>query len=55
MPRVLILLLLAMASPSWAAVERRSMPELSDIALFLVAAFALWFVRRSMRRRFRRD
>lgn len=32
----------------------RSMPELSDIALFLVAAGLIWFVRRSLRARFRK-
>lgn len=36
------------------AVSQRRMPELSDIALFVFAAFALWFVRRALRARFRR-
>lgn len=33
----------------------RTGPEPSDIALFLLAALALWFVRRTLRRRARRD
>lgn len=33
---------------------QRSMPELSDLALFAVAAGGVWFVRRAMRARFRR-
>ena len=32
----------------------RTAPELSDVALFLVAALAVWFVRRRLRDRFRR-
>lgn len=36
-------------------VRTRSMPELSDLALALFAAVAIWFVRRSLRRRHRRD
>lgn len=32
----------------------RSMPELSDFALFAVAAGGVWFVRRAMRARFRK-
>lgn len=32
----------------------RSMPELSDVALFAVAAGGLWFVRSRMRARFRK-
>ena len=30
----------------------RSGPELSDLALFVVAAVAVWLVRRALRRRF---
>ena len=30
----------------------RTGPELSDLALFVVAALAVWFVRRALRRRF---
>ena len=33
----------------------RSMPELSDIALFACAAFAIWFVRNRLRARFRKQ
>ena len=33
----------------------RTGPELSDVALFILAAVALWFVRRALRRRARRD
>ncbi len=33
----------------------RSMPELSDLALAAFAAGAIWFVRRAMRARFRKD
>ena len=34
----------------------RTSPELSDVALFVLAALAVWFVRRSLRKRFgRRD
>ncbi len=33
----------------------RTGPELSDIALFALAAVGVWLVRRAMRRRFRKD
>jgi hypothetical protein len=33
----------------------RTGPELSDIALFVLAAAAVWLVRRSLRRRHRKD
>lgn len=33
----------------------RTSPELSDLALFAVAVFAVWLVRRALRRRFRQD
>jgi hypothetical protein len=33
----------------------RTRPELSDLALFACAAVALWWVRRALRRRFRKD
>ncbi|MEN3749891.1 hypothetical protein TPR58_22150 [Sphingomonas sp. HF-S3] len=51
---------LLIASPALAqgahsgATATRSMPELSDIALFLFAAFSIWFVRRALRARFRK-
>lgn len=37
------------------AIRHRSMPELSDVALAIFAVIAVWFVRRSLRRRHRRD
>ncbi|WP_375392436.1 hypothetical protein [uncultured Sphingomonas sp.] len=36
-------------------VHPRTGPALSDLALFLAAALAVWLVRRALRRRFRRD
>ncbi len=33
-------------------VHRKIGPELSDLALFVVAALGVWLVRRAMRRRF---
>lgn len=33
----------------------RTGPELSDAALFVMAVVAVWFVRRALRRRFRKD
>jgi hypothetical protein len=53
------LLLATLATPAFAGAHSgiagsRSMPELSDIALFAVAAFGVWFVRRALRARFRR-
>ncbi|MBX9731666.1 MAG: hypothetical protein K2X59_10085 [Sphingomonas sp.] len=49
------LLLLAFASPAFAAhtgvVHPRTAPELSDIALFVMAAAGVWVVRRAMRAR----
>jgi ABC-type nickel/cobalt efflux system permease component RcnA len=55
-----LILALLIAAPALAqtahsgATASRSMPELSDIALFVLAAFSIWFVRRALRRRFRR-
>ena len=48
--------LLAQAAHSGVARPRTS-PEWSDLFLFVVAALAVWFVRRSLRARFgkRRD
>lgn len=54
--------LLLLALPALAAGEpphngvasTRSMPELSDLALFACAVAAVWFVRRRLRARFRR-
>jgi len=42
------------ATPHSGVAGSRSMPELSDIALFVVAAFVIWFARRALRARFRR-
>lgn len=54
MIRALPFLLLA-ATPVLAAhsgeVSRRSMPELSDLALAAMAAGGIWFAQRAMRRR----
>lgn len=58
----LALPLLLITAPAFAADEpphtgragTRSMPELSDIALFACAAGGVWFVRRQLRARFRR-
>ncbi len=57
-----VLPLLLIAAPALAADEpphtgvagSRSMPELSDLALFACAVAGVWFVRRSLRARFRR-
>ena len=53
-------LLLMVAAPAFAeepahtgVAGTRTMPELSDVALFAVAAGGLFFVRRAMRARFR--
>lgn len=59
MLRIVLVLLIATpalaAAPHSGVVGTRSMPELSDLALFACAAFALWFVRHRLRARFRRD
>ncbi|WP_448661925.1 hypothetical protein ACG3SL_14705 [Sphingomonas sp. CJ20] len=57
-----LLPLLLIAAPAMAADEpphtgvagSRSMPELSDIALFACAAAGVWFARRRLRARFRK-
>ena len=46
----MILTLLLTVTPA----TGRTAPELSDVALFVVAALAVWFVRRRLRARFRR-
>ncbi|MEH3038116.1 MAG: hypothetical protein PGN23_16740 [Sphingomonas adhaesiva] len=33
-------------------VRARTMPELSDVALFVLAVVAIWLARRALRRRF---
>ena len=54
-----VLPLLLFASPAFAAVpphsgiiQTRSMPELSDIALFAMAVGGVWLVRHLLRKRF---
>ncbi|MEI9851052.1 MAG: hypothetical protein WDN24_09645 [Sphingomonas sp.] len=53
-------LLVTLAAPALAAAPHtgvagsRSMPEFSDLVLFAVAAFGVWFARRALRARFRR-
>lgn len=49
------MLLLAATAPHVAAPRPRTSPELSDLALFAAAVFAVWFVRRALRRRFPQD
>ena len=56
-----IALALLIAAPTLAAAPHsgvagsRSMPELSDLALFACAALVMWLVGRGLRARFRRD
>ncbi|QQV76894.1 hypothetical protein H5J25_16120 [Sphingomonas aliaeris] len=40
------------AQPHSGVIHSRSMPELSDIALFGMAVLGVWIVRRAMRARF---
>lgn len=47
-------LILAVASGHTGVARVRTGPELSDVALFVVAALAVWFVRRALRARFRK-
>ncbi len=54
-------LFLLLATPAFASVpphsgviHTRSMPELSDIALFAMAVAGVWLVRRALRKRFAR-
>lgn len=44
---------LAAPTPHSGVAGSRSMPELSDIALFVCAVAGMWFVRRKLRARFR--
>ena len=55
-PLLLLLATPALADPAahTGIAGHRSMPELSDIALFACAVFAVWIVRRRLRARFRR-
>ena len=43
---------LAQVPPHSGVVHTRSMPELSDIALFAMAVAGVWLVRRALRKRF---
>ncbi|MET4898170.1 hypothetical protein RN629_13575 [Sphingomonadaceae bacterium jetA1] len=49
-----VAILTAAATPV-APVPRRPHPEWSDIALFVAAVAAVWFLRRTLRRRHRKD
>ena len=40
------------AQPHSGMIHTRSVPELSDIALFVMAVLGVWIVRRAMRARF---
>lgn len=42
----------AIATPHSGIARPRTAPELSDIALFVMAVAGVWFVRRALRRRF---
>lgn len=57
MLRALVFFLLFCAVPTFAAhtgqINRRSMPELSDLALAAMAACGVWLAQRAMRRRAR--
>ena len=46
---------LAMVPPHSGVIHTRSMPELSDIALFVMAAAGVWLARRALRKRFARQ
>ena len=48
------LALLSVAGGHSGTVHRRTGPEWSDVALFVVAAMGVWLVRRALRRRFAR-
>ncbi len=46
------IVILSVAGGHSGTVHRKTGPEWSDIALFVVAAIGVWLVRRAMRRRF---
>lgn len=46
---------LAYAGGHSGIVHPRTGPELSDVALFVVAAVGVWLARRALRRRFRKN
>ena len=50
---LLLIAVPAAATPHSGVAGSRSMPELSDIALFVCAVAGVWFVRRRLRARFR--
>jgi hypothetical protein len=57
-----VLPLLLLATPALAGVpphsgviQTRSMPELSDIALFAMAVAGVWLARRALRKRFKQS
>ncbi|WP_431471037.1 hypothetical protein [Sphingosinithalassobacter sp. LHW66-3] len=56
---IVALLLLLLPAPALAVaphsgeIATRSMPELSDLVLFVLAAFGVFLARRALRRRFR--
>lgn len=52
-PFLLVALPALAVAPHSGQVAARTMPELSDVALFVFAAAAVWFVRRRLRARFR--
>jgi hypothetical protein len=45
---------LAGVPPHSGVIHTRNMPELSDIALFAMAAAGVWLARRALRKRFKR-
>ncbi|WP_454279391.1 hypothetical protein [Sphingomonas sp. Marseille-Q8236] len=49
------LVIMTSANGHSGVVRPRSHPELSDIALFVFAISAIWFLRRALRRRNRKD
>ncbi|MBI0476839.1 hypothetical protein D9601_15920 [Sphingomonas sp. MA1305] len=50
-----VIALLAYAGGHSGIVHPRSAPEWSDVALFVVAAAGLWWVRRRLRSRFQKN
>ncbi|USU12185.1 hypothetical protein NF701_16920 [Sphingomonadaceae bacterium OTU29THOMA1] len=48
------IVILSVAGGHSGTVHRKTGPEWSDIALFVVAAIGVWLVRRAMRRRFQK-
>jgi len=53
---LLLLAAPALAAPAHSGIPNtRTMPELSDVALFLVAVAGVWLARRALRARFRRQ